>query len=168
MPWLDLQGSDRNRITHSQANISLGEDSDDNVVEHNDAGGEGGGVDLTYGSDHNVVRYNTICGGIGDPMYVTDASHNLIEHNFVPACMGLSGTGMSITGTGTGNRLVNNLVIGDGLPHDPEFGPPGRRHPSAEPRDVPVGQHHQQPRGLRDQRRRGCRVGHQLRASQRA
>jgi hypothetical protein len=121
--WLDLQGSGRNRITHSQAHISLREDSDDNVVEHNDAGGEGGGVDLISGSDHNVVRNNTICGGMGDPMYITDASHNLIEHNFVPACLGLSGTGISITGTG--NRLVNNLVIGDGLPADPEFGPPG-------------------------------------------
>jgi hypothetical protein len=124
--WLDLQGSDRNRITRSQAHIGLREDSDDNVVEHNDAGGEGGGVTLTVGSDRNVVRNNTICGGMGDPLYITDdASHNLIEHNFVPACMGLSGTGMSITGTGTGNRLVNNLVIGGGLPNDPEFGPPG-------------------------------------------
>jgi hypothetical protein len=121
--WLYSQGSDRNRITYSQAQISLSDDSDDNVVEHNHAGGEGGGVSLTFGSDRNVVRYNSICGGMGDPLWVENSNDNLIEHNFVPACMGLSGTGMLIS-SGSGNRLISNSVIGDGRPHDhPDLGP---------------------------------------------
>ena len=164
--WIALAGADRNRVTDSDGGIGLYDDSDYNAVEHNYARGEGGGVSLWNGSDRNVVRDNVVCGGMGDPLSIEASSYNLIEHNVVPGCLGYYRTGMQVFGASTGNRLIANTVIGDGHYYDPEFGG-GTRHPSAQPRDVPVRQRRQQLRWLRDRRRRGCQVGRELRQRQR-